>query len=223
MSMKLKVLGLGLIAVLATSSFAVVNASAQLSGHFTSDTHHIILKGTDAYKTNHQLVFRETGAAEGISCTDSEYHGTVQLPSGGQTPTTTQAVTVTPSYTNCATESGTWGEVTVHHEASCATQVFKFTSGNPGTVHVECPVTITHPNCRIVVPKQTPSGGIVYHTIEEGGKHALTGTVAVTNITGHYEGGLCVFLGTKHTFEMNGNVTIWGEDTEKNRVNITAT
>jgi hypothetical protein len=102
--------------------------------------------------------------------------------------------------------------------------VFEFTSGNPGTVHVKCLITITHPNCEITVPVQTPhSGGVTYNTVTEGGKHALTLSVNVGGITGQFHGGLCIFLGTNHTFNMTGSATVWGEDKDNLRVNVTHT
>ena len=224
MSLKLKALGLGLLAVMAMSAFAAVNASATINGHFTSTTDDLILTGTDQYGTKHQLVFKETGSSGvGISCTDSHYHGALS----GDPATTSTSVQLTPTYKNCATESGTWGDVTVKHDAGCDTKVYKFHSRTPnghGTVTVECGITISHPNCTIRVPKQNPSGGIVYTTSNEGGSHEITADVTVTNIIGQYEGGICVFLGTNHTFTMNGSVTLWGLDAITGaRVPVTAT
>lgn len=225
MSLKLKVLGLGLLAILATSAFAVTNVSATVTGHFTSEAteHHLILKGTDAFGSSHQLVFREEGKSGGISCTDAEYHGTVS----GLSATTTQTIELTPTYTNCGTvEGGTWGEVIVDHSAGCGTNVYKFTSRTPnghGTVHIECALTITHPNCEITIPKQTPTGGITYTTGVRNNKHDITGDVTVKSIIGQNHGGICIFLGTHHTFEMNGNTTVWGENTDGGAVGITAT
>lgn len=226
MSLKFKILGLGLLAVMATSAFAAVNASALTTGHFTAEPavgdHHVIVKGTDAYKTAHQLVFKEVGAAEGISCTDSEYHGTLS----GAAATTTQAIQVRPTYKNCATESGAWGSVAVHVPAACGTNVFEFTSRSAGhaTVHVRCAIQVTHPNCTINIPAQTPhSGGVTYTTTTEINKHAITLNSTVGGITANYEGGICIFLGTSHTYEMTGSATVWGEDTATNRVGITAT
>lgn len=223
MSMKLKALGLGLLALLAMSVF-VVNASATKGGHFTSDVDHTIIKGTESNPGNHNLKFQRTvnGQASGlpIECTHVNYHGTV-------TVKTTQEITVTPEYKDCATQGGVWGEVKVHHPktAECETKVFKFTSAEPGkkgTVHVTCPITITHPNCTIRVPTQTVSG-VTYNQVNENGKHAITLGVTVPGIAGQFEGGICIFLGTNQTFDMNGSVTVWGEDTDGNRVNVTAT
>lgn len=224
MSLKLKILGLGLLAVMATTAFAAVNASATVNGHFTSEAteHHLIVKGTDAFGSPHQLVFRE-GNNTGISCTHSTYHGTLSGPAA----TTTQSIEVRPEYKNCATEGGAWGSIPVHVPAACGTNVFKFTSRTPpghGTVHVECTITITHPNCTITVPSgQTPTGGITYETDMRNNKHSITANVTVEGIKGEFHGGACIFLGTNHTFTMKGSSTFWGENTAGEAVGVTAT
>jgi len=219
MSIKLKALGLGLLATMAMSAFAVMNASASSTGHFVSHAkeHHLIVTGTDAFGTAHQLVFKE-GTGTGISCTHSTYHGTLE----GLAATTTTALRVRPSYSKCATESGTWGEVTVHVPTACGTNVFEFTSGGTGTVHLNCTITITHPNCEITVPNQTLSG-VTYKNVTEGGTAGVTLNVNVGNINGQFHGGICIFLGTNHTFTMTGSATVTGEDTNKNPVGITST
>lgn len=231
MSLKLKVLGLGLLAVMATSAFAVVNASATSNGHFTSEAteHHLIVKGTEAAGTGHQLKFTEIKNAPGhptvenavsIECTHAEYHGTLE----GIAATTTTAVRVRPTYKQCRTSSEAAGshQVPIDVPASCGTNVFEFTSGGTGTVHVNCTITITHPNCEIKVDPQTVAG-VTYTTTTESNKHALTMNVNVKTITGTYHNGLCVFLGTTHHFEMVGSVTVWAENTLGGRVGITHT
>jgi len=218
MSLKLKFLALGVLAIVATSAFTVMNASAedQPESHFTSEVDHVIVKGTDAFGSDHALQFHgESGDA--ITCTHATYHGTVD-----ELDTTTQAIQVRPHYTNCATSSGAWGSVTVHVPAGCGTNVYEFTSGNPGTIHVNCQITITHPNCTIRVPVQTVNGA-TYTQVTEENKHAITLDIHATNITSQYEGGICIFLGTSHSSTMTGNATVWGEDTAGERVHVTAT
>ena len=230
MSIKLKALSLGLMALLATAGFAVVNASATVSGHFTHDnvTNNATIIGTE--NGTHDLEFREEGSSPedpGITCTHAHYHGEV-------TAKTVQTVTVKPTYTQCQTTKAATHNVTVHTNG-CGFTLHSRTPPGDATVEVECPtgksIVITHPNCEITVPAQKPSathltGGLFYHTTQEGNplKHTLTATVTVKKITGQFHGGLCVFLGTSHLFEMNGSLTVEGKDpVSGNRVNITHT
>ena len=218
MSTKLKILGLGLLAVLATGAFAVMNATAETGGHFTSEVHHTTIVGAEQVGTKHKLEFTVDGNA--ITCTNASYHGTISA-------TTVESVTVAPNWDNCYTtpESTEFGV----DENGCT---FTFTIGREGqaakhhTAHLVCPagknIEITHPNCNITVPPQTVSG-VVYKTVEEAGKHAITMEVTAGGVTSYYHEKVCVFLGTNHTGEMHGSVTVWGEDTLGNRVSITAT
>jgi len=232
MSIKLKILGLGVLAVMATSAFAAVNASAISSGHFTAEPvgeDHVIVKGTESNVSGtHNLSFYETNAngettgGAPIKCTHVEYHGTLS----GAAATTTTAIQVRPNYKECSTNAVAPHNVTVDVPAGCGTGVFEFTPRSAGhaTVHVKCAITITHPNCTIVVPVQTPTGGgVTYTTTTESNKHAITLNSTVTGIHGQFEGGICVFLGTNHVFEMIGSVTVWGENTLGGRVGVTHT
>lgn len=231
MSLKLKVLGLGLLAVMATSAFAVMNASATVTGHFTHDAvGHATVVGTEIYGTKHMLEFHRTeptGTYVGapIACTEASYHGTV-------TTATVQSITITPTYKNCATTDGVWGEVDVTmNECDYTFRSNTAASANPPTAHatvtVDCPagkaIEIHHPNCTITVPAQTPKGGATYTTVTENNKHALTVDITATHIVGYYHGGLCIFLGTTKEFDMTGSVTVKGLNPTNEPVNITAT
>lgn len=223
MTNKSKALGLALFAATAVAALAAASAAASVNGHFTSDVqeHHVILKGTSAFGTAHQTVFRE-GTNTGFTCTHNLFHGTAS----GTSATTTQEISLRPEYKGCATENGSWGELAVHVPTGCGTNVYKITSRSAGghdTVHVECEITITHPNCTLKVPKQTPAGGVTYTAVTEAGVSAITADITATGITIHYEGGICIFLGTTHTFAMNGSITLWSESTAGNRVSTTAT
>jgi hypothetical protein len=208
-----------------------MNASATVTGHFTNDASngHATIVGTENYGTTHMLEFQRTeptgtptGAA--IACTEATYHGTVAAAS-------VNSITVTPTYKNCATTGGTWGEVVVTmNECDYTFRSNSNASTHKPTAHatvtVDCPVgkaiEIHHPNCTITVPGQTPKGGVTYTTTVEG-KHALTVNVTATHIAGEFHGGICIFLGTNKEFDMNGAVTVKGENTNKEQVNITAT
>jgi len=202
-----------------------------VNGHFSNDAPngHATIIGTETGPhTPHSLSFQRTdntqftGAA--IECTKATYHGTT-------TAAITDSITITPTYIDCATTEGVWGEVDV--TTNGCTYTFRSTSAATGhkpthhaTVSVVCPagkaIVIDHPNCTITVPPQTLTG-VTYTTIEESGKHAITLNVTATHIAGQFHGGICIFLGTSKEFDMNGAVTVKGTDTNNNPVNITAT
>jgi len=221
MSIKLKALGLGLLAVLATSAFAGINASATVGGHFV---HHgpqnsAVITAHEAKGSLHQLKFYHLKAnshetdpdALPIECEKATYEGTASAKSVTE-------ITLTPTYTNCNTEGGVAGSVTVTPNG-CGYKFLSQGLNKHGTVEVECPagkaIVIKHPNCEITVPAQkapeTLTEGVVYHNVvEPNGKSALTATVTLKTITGHYHGGICIFLGTSQKFEMIGSVTVKG-------------
>jgi hypothetical protein len=220
---KLKVLGAGVLAVAAAGAVTVVDAPASTSGHFTAETaeHHVIVKGEETFPGNHNISFQRTvngqPSGEPWKCTRATYHGTLS----GAAATTTQAVSVTPTYEKCSTAGVEPHNMTIHHPSSCGTNILQFTSGSPGTVHLLCAITITHPNCTTTVPPQTLTGA-TYHTVTENNKHALTVNVNLTT-TVHFEAGFCVFLGTTQTLDAIGTITLWGENTLGGRVGITHT
>lgn len=221
MSIKLKALGLGLLAAMAMSAVAVMNAGAETGGHFVSSASHTNLIGEES-GTNHRVKFASDGGTP-IECTKATYTGTMS----GSTAT---EVSIKPHYTECRTEDAPVNEhKVVVHMNGCE---YNFTVGqNPeghNTVHLVCPTgvsgaTITHPNCTMRMPAQTPADGVAYTSDTSGPAHAITADVTATGITAHYEGGICVFLGTKHTATMTGSVTLRGEDTNGNPASITAT
>ncbi len=210
--MKLKILGMALLAFAATSAFAATNAFSTPAGHFY---HHgpeekAAVTAEERATTIHGLTFTRhkpnSHATEppGIHCEKSEYTGTVNT-------RTVQSIQMYPKYTNCTTEDGT--KVTVHVNGCSYT--FLSQGARPhATVIIDCEpnkaIEITHPNCTIKVPAQTTATtlteGISYTQVG----NELTADVTVRTITGHFEGGLCIFLGTNHKFEMTGSATVKG-------------
>jgi len=229
MSRKLKTLGLGLLAVMATSAFVAMNSNATVGGHFTNDAvnGHTIVTGTVTTGSTHGLAFvKEGGNPDAEStCHLVIYTGTINA-------ATVQSVTITPAWDNCTT--GTFGsEISFGvHENGCT---FTFTSGKTGETHhtadVVCPagkaIEITHPNCTIKIPPQSlgggSKGGIVYTTTVENNKHGFTLDMTVKGVTSHYEAGICVFLGTTQNSEVKGSVTVRATDTAGTLVNLTET
>ena len=223
MSIKLKALGLGLLAVLAMSALAVTNASAIRSGHFSQDSGGTAtITGTQT--STHKVKFH-TDHGTPIECTSAHYHGKA-------TTATTQEILVTPTYSDCHTE-GSATNIPVHTN-ECH---FKFTSNSNASTHsptedattgLVCPpgvsgVIVTHPNCTMRMPPQTVKG-VTYTTITVNNKHAITLNVTVnTAITAHYEGGICIFLGTTHQGSMTGSAIVEGFDSKGNPINLTAT
>ena len=67
------------------------------------------------------------------------------------------------------------------------------------------------------------TGGVTFEKIEEAGKPALTLYVGVNNVTTHFESGMCVFLGTKQSFQLAGSFTVIGRDKFGAAVGIAAT
>jgi hypothetical protein len=234
MSLKLKILGIGVLAVVATSAFAVMNASATVTGHFTHEgplTTATIVGNETGVHSAHYLQFQgteQTGTNSGaaIVCTSATYHGVAAAK-------TVTELTVTPSYTGCATTTGsTWGEVSVtmngcnyifYSNSAASTH----TPTAHATVTVNCPagkaIEIHHPNCTITVPHQSLKGVTYTTTVEN--KHSLTVNVTISHIAAEYHGGFCIFLGTNHIFDMNGAVKVRAQVSATNpeQVPITAT
>lgn len=215
--MKLKILGMALLAVTATSALAAMNASALPSGHFY---HHAAqekaaITAHDGSDFIHRLHFSRLAAGshtettgESITCTTSEYTGEVAT----RTATT---IEVFPVYKECFTTNQ---QTTNHKEVTVKPNGCSYTfhsqgTRKHGTVTIDCPtpgIEIIHPNCTIRVPGQTTAStlteGISYTQVGD----ELTAHVTVNTITGHFESGICIFLGTSHKFEMKGSVTVKG-------------
>lgn len=225
MSIKLKALGLGLLAAMAISAFAVMNASAKDGGHFVSENEHTILTGTESWPLTTHVTELAVEGLKGIVCTTPSYSGTVQT---DKTKTVT-SITITPVYEGCETTGDPKGSVTVTMNGCDYT--FTVTSDDSqktdSTVHVLCPpgkvIEIHHPSCTITVPPQTPAGGVSYSRETVNGKHAITLNSTVSGINLQFHGGICNLLGTTHPGTLNGSVTVSGKDTPGNPVGITAT
>ena len=216
MSLKLKALGLGLLAAMAMSSVAVMNASATTTGHFSSDSP----KTTTVVGSEGGTHFTELtshGLENGIVCDETSYHGSAAT---GNVP----SLTIKPHYTKCHTTGAAVDSVTVTVNG-CH---YLFTPGGTKTVHLTCPenksIEIHHPNCTIKITPQTVEG-VEYTTTTENGKHTITLDANTVDFDTKYEGGICIFTGTNHVGTLHGSVTVKGLDAEKltEQVNITAT
>jgi hypothetical protein len=226
MSLKLKALGLGLLATLAMSSFAVMNATANTEGHIVAEQDHWNLKVTEGEEVDpetgqkHRVHLISHGIAGEIGCTEPNYGN----------PTFTAAtqgdITLTPTFNGCSTTGSSAVTVTMNG-CSYTFRVAKNTvDTTEQTAHLICPagksVEIHHPNCTIIIHPQTVTTGITLTTKTTLNKHYLTVDVKV-QFTSTYEGGICVFTGTNHTGTLSGSATVEAFDTEGKKIGLTAT
>jgi hypothetical protein len=223
MSLKLKALGLGLLAALSVSAVAVMNAGANGEGHFvTTGNTHTHITATEG--TLHKIHLVSHGLEGEIGCDESLITTTT-------TAETSADLSGTATYNKCyTTNGGTPGEVTVTMNG--CTYTFTVAKGTVNTTeqtaHLICPheglkrVEVHHPNCTITIPPQTVNTGITYTTVLENNIHAITAHVNV-QFTTEYHGGLCVFLGTNHTGTLKGTATVRAFNTVGGQVPITAT
>ena len=221
MSMKLKALSLGLIAMIAMSAFVAINATAKTGGHFVSDEAHTLIVGNETLGTEHRLEFTTEGIEGGIVCDEASYSGTAA-------EKTVTSLSITPKYGKCHTTPESPGTTVV--DVNGCTFTFTVASGEPvnteNTVDLLCPagntIEITHPNCTITVGPQNNLESVTYTTTEEGGKHTITLDANVSFVT-QYHAGICIFLGTSHKGALKGSATVKGTNTAGGLIGITST
>ena len=218
MSLKFKAVVLTALAAMVVAGFSAINASATVSGHFTHDGAggHAIVNQTSVAGSTHQFKFQIDNAAP-LLCESFTAFGTV---SSG----TVQTVEGVTEFKGCHTEGEAPGTLAIHTNGCVGTG----TSNTTGAITSDlvCPagksITVTHPNCTITAPAQNNISGFTATTTTVEGKHAIT-LDANVQYTVHYEAGICVFLGTKHTMFITGSTIIRGKDTVGNYINITST
>lgn len=221
MSLKLKALGLGVLAMLAVSGLAAMNAGASGTGHFVSDVDHTIIVGSEGPGTSHRLHLTGDLGGAPIGCSVANYHGTT-------TTKTVTSLTIAPTYSGCSTTESSAVTVTPNGCTYTFTVTGNSIDSTEQDVHLACPpgkaIEIHHPSCTITVEgPQTVQDAVTYTTTTENGKHAITLDVSA-KFTTTYHGNICIFLGTGgHTGELNGSATVKGTDTLGNQVSITAT
>jgi hypothetical protein len=209
----LMLLATGLV-LTATSASAV----AETGGHFTSESAHTTLVGTESSASGHTTKIALEGGSL-IECSTASYSGT----------TSSQTVTelkLTPSYSECVTAGSPGTKFTISPNGCSYTFKIGKIATNDNTLDINCPaeksIEIAHPNCGIKIPSQSGKPGVAYKEIVENNKRALTPELTVSNLTAHYESGFCVFLGTTHTFGMTGSFTLRGTDTAGAAVGVRA-
>jgi hypothetical protein len=235
MSLKLKALGLALIAALAVGAVSVMSATAnpgEKQGHFTSDAAGAWTHVTGSREgTLHENVFIDHALGDALTCT------TVNATASVGVATATE-LTATPTFAGCkTTNEGREFHVDMNACAFVLT-IFEKPETKDQTTHLECPagkevtLTVTGPfgvKCTIHIPPQTPTtGGVVYTTTTDANKkHTLTGEITAFGITNNRteEGfGGCLFnAGHGNNATLLGKATAQGKDTNGKVVNITAT
>lgn len=221
MSIKLKALGLGLLATMALAGFSVMNATAETGGHFTSEAAHTIISGTGESEKN-QTELKVPGL-NGIVCDGDTYAGTANA-------ATVESLTITPTYAanSCHTTGGATGKTSVDVNGCSYTFKIGKNSTADNTVDLICTgekkyIAVTHEGCEIRIPAKTGLKGVAYNTTTVEGKHAITATATVTGFESNFEAGFCILLGTSHAGELTGSVIVSGKDTTGAAVGITAT
>lgn len=217
MSGKFRSLGLGLLATMAVSAIAAIGASAEVTGHFIVEGGDANLVGSENAAHNSQFSF---DGGTPVECLNDTYEGFA----GSET---LAGFTLTPKYPTCKTAGTETHNVTITMNGCRYT--FKSTTGTHATFWILCPtgkaIEIHHPNCTITIPEENNLHltGVTYTTSVENAKHAFTVDLTVENITAHYHGGVCIFLGTSHKGALKGSFTLKAVDTDGKPVHITNT
>ncbi len=226
MSIKLKALGLGILAALAIGAVVVMSASAesQPQGHFTSEVANPTLKVDDGVEP-HRLQLAIEGLT-GIVCDKPSY--VVTWTDGG---TTTKDITAEPTYETCHT-TGSAKAVPIKMNGCkyTFTQPNKESAKTEHTVDLTCPagqkVVIEHEGCVLEVHPQNGLKGVGYTTLQEevGGKkiHAITMTLSVSFIMTVHNFPCNLILPTEKVNTLSGSVTVTGFNGAA-RQSITAT
>lgn len=215
MSLKLRGLGVAVLAATAMNAIAVMNATAETGGHFVSEVSHTIVDQSATPGSGHSFAFTSDDSSV-MECTF-----------GRLTGTDVNATTTQPEGTTDIGECYTAGTEThfAFHENGCKGRA-TVAPGGTGTGDLICPagkvMEVTHPNCLITVGPQNNISGFTYTNIVNGGEDAITLDVNV-QYTVQYHGGICIFLGTTHGVSMVGSTVIKGFHTNGERVGITAT
>lgn len=173
MSLKRKLLGLAVLASLATAAFVAVTASANQEGHFATPGQKsgaevfLVENGTD------RLEYSAEGVTPGIVCNKTEWKVNTEKETEPDLP-------FFPKLEECLTTGGTPGSVKIKTNG-CAVLLYAAkgtTDSTEQTADISCGVSgqmeITDLACTITIPSQTGLTGITYTKITFNGKKALT-------------------------------------------------
>ena len=217
MSIKLKALGLALVAACAISAIAASSASAT-GEKFTSNKEHTILSA--AQVAGGKQIFETTVGP--LTCTE------VSVDEATMATGVESVITAKPTYGGC---TGEIGGVTVTTRVTMTSCDYKFTSEVPAgkehaEVHIECTTAGDEIDVEgkflgvflqcVKVPAQTPTGGGVVYT--NSGTDHIKIKATVTGIK-YTEMGSCG-SGTANDGKYEGEVTVSGKDTEGNTATL---
>ena len=218
MSIKQKVLGLGLFASVAVASFATVTASANnREGHFvTTGTAVTIIRSTEPAPD--KLEWEIHGWGPGIVC--DKHNSEVQ-----NEKETENELIIFMEVADCYT-TGTAIKFPITAK-SCPMWFFAAkgtTAATEQTVKFECiqPIEIHHPGCTIRIPAQDNLTTVTYTQIMLNGKHAITIDMNV-KYTAHFEAGACTALGTVKTGTLKGSFVVEALTLGGAQANLTVT
>ncbi len=160
MSLKQRLLGLALLASLATAAFVVVTASANnREGHFTTPGVGVAeIFGTE--NTTHTVEFSVENWGKGVICNGTKWEITTSLENENELP-------FFANFAECRTTGGTPGEVKIKRNG-CALSLFaakETTDATEQTADITCTsgsIEISHGSCTVTVPAQTKLTGITY-------------------------------------------------------------
>jgi hypothetical protein len=217
MSIKLKALGLGLLAACAMSAVVVMNASAETGGHFIAGEDHTVLLGEEEADN----IFAYGG--QEVTCNEAEFTGTT-------TEATQTQITITPHYDDCQANFITPAHVRMNGCDYLFT-VNKTPASKHNTVHltgcakpIEVEITIPFASdCTLTIKEQTPAGGGVLYTNVATSPDYVTADITVSEIHVVRDGNSICGAATGETGALNGTATLKGFDTAGNQVGVTAT
>lgn len=225
-NLKLKAVGLGLLATLAMSAFAASSAfsniEAHQGGHFTAEGPLPVTVHGHSNET-HRVHLNMFG--QSITCTVTW--------SGSQSEETETQLTIVATYTECF--SG--GNLATFKMNGCHS-TFTIRDTNASTLHNDthfvCPLgakaefSRNDGSCNVTFPPQTITNAVTYTTIiGANGKHAITADITEHGLT-YEKHGACVFLAPFGTgphvgASLTGSMTLEGTNALGSATNITAT
>ncbi|HEX9967731.1 MAG TPA: hypothetical protein VGB06_07280 [Solirubrobacterales bacterium] len=185
--------------------------------------HHVEVRGAESGTDRTEFKLSTVAAYQ---CEESSYAGTLS----GSAATTTQQVTLTPTYSKCVrTLEGEDEKVEVKTNGCYFIAKMGY-GGNEflSTAELNCPtgkkIEIISGFCTIKIIPQLVTG-LDYKNVTQLGKNAVTAELAVKGIAMEVHAGICVFAASTSSTagELTGSIPVSGYTTWLEPVGITAT